>query len=72
MFAWQKKHTYQHQLREFKTMQDYEIIFEDLVSQLQEAGFEINENALYVCNIRATQIAWSQYREISNQVYQGA
>ncbi len=53
-------------------MQDYEIIFEDLVSQLSEAGFEINENALYVCIIRATQIAWSQYREISNQVYQGA
>ena len=45
-------------------MQDYEFIFEDLVSQLQEAGFEINENALYVCNIRATLIAWSQYRRL--------
>ena len=53
-------------------MQEYEIIFEDLVSQLQEAGFEINENALYVCNIRATQIAWGEYRERANQVYQGA
>ena len=53
-------------------MQDYEFIFEDLVSQLSEAGFEINQNALYVCNIRATQIAWSQYRETANQVYQGA
>ena len=53
-------------------MQDYEFIFEDLVSQLKEAGFEINQNALDVCNIRATQIAWSQYREMANQVYQGA
>lgn len=53
-------------------MQEYEFIFEDLVSQLSEAGFEINQNALDVANIRANQIAWSQYREISNQVYQGA
>ncbi len=53
-------------------MHDYEIIFEDLVSQLQEARFEINENALYVCNITATQIAWGEYRERANQVYQGA
>jgi len=53
-------------------MQEYEIIFEDLVSQLQEAGFEINQNALDVCNIRATQIAWCEYRERANQVYQGA
>ena len=53
-------------------MQEYEFIFEDLVSQLKEAGFEINQNALDVCNIRATQIAWSQYREIANQVYQCA
>ena len=37
-------------------MHDYEIIFEDLVSQLKEAGFEINENALYVCNIRALKL----------------
>ena len=72
MYVKQKRHTYQIQLREFKTMQEYEIIFEDLVSQLQEAGFEINENALYVCNIRATQIAWGEYRERANQVYQGA
>ena len=53
-------------------MQEYELNFEDLVSQLKEAGFEINQNALDVFNIRATQIAWSQYREIANQVYQGA
>ena len=46
MYVKQKRHIYQTQLREFKTMQEYEIIFEDLVSQLQEAGFEINENAL--------------------------
>ena len=53
-------------------MHDYEILFEDLVSQLKEAGFEINQNALDVCNIRATQIAWGEYRERANQVYQGA
>ena len=53
-------------------MNQFESIFEDLVNQLKEAGFEINDNALEVCNIRANQIAWSQYREIANPVYQGA
>ena len=64
MYVKHKRLIYKKELREFKIMQDYEFIFEDLVSQLSEAGFEINQNALYVCNIRATQIAWSQYRRI--------
>ena len=44
-------------VREFKQCMITKSFYEDLVSQLKEAGFEINQNALDVCNIRATQIA---------------